>query len=62
MEEIKVEILEEYRGNINPDRKFHLVNIETGKEPVSNLTEQEIEHYVNLFHFTLIEREQEMER
>lgn len=29
MKEIKVRILEEYRDHTNPDRRYHLVDIET---------------------------------
>lgn len=55
MKELKVRILEEYRGHVNPDRKYHLVDIETGKEPVGNLKKEEISNCINYFHLTLVE-------
>lgn len=56
MKELKVRILKEYRGNVDPHRKYHLVDIETGKIAVGNLKKEEIEHYINLFHLTLVEQ------
>ena len=50
MKELKVRILEESRGHSNPERKYHLVDIKTGKEPISNLKKEEIENYINAFH------------
>lgn len=55
MKEVKVRILEEYRGHVNPDRKYHLVDIATGREPIGNLKKEEIEHYINAFRLTLVE-------
>ena len=55
MEELKVRILEEYRGNINPERKYHLVDISNGREAVGNLKKEEIKPIIDLFHLTLIE-------
>ena len=37
MEKINVKVLEEYRGHMDPERKYHLVDIETGREPIGNL-------------------------
>ena len=54
MKEIKVRIIEEYRGHVNPKRKYHLVDIETGKEIIKNLKEEDIGHYIKAFHLTLI--------
>ena len=55
MKELNARILEEYRGNVDPDRKYHLVDMETGRIAVGNLKKEEIEHYINLFHLTLVE-------
>ncbi len=55
MKELKVRILEEYRDHINPERKYHLVDVETGREIIGNLKEEEIENYINAFHLTLTE-------
>jgi hypothetical protein len=55
MEKINVKVLEEYRGHMDPERKYHLVDIETGREPIGNLKKEEIENYANIFHLTLVE-------
>ena len=41
MEKINVKVLEEYRGHMDPERKYHLVDIETGREPIGNLKKEE---------------------
>lgn len=56
MKKINVKILEEYRGHMNPDRKYHLVDVETGRELVGNLKKEDIKNYVNSFHLTLVEK------
>lgn len=55
MKEIKVKVLEDYQGHMNPDRKYHLVDIENDKRLVGNLKKEEIEQCVNNFHLTLVE-------
>lgn len=55
MEELKVKILEEYRGNVNPERKYHLVDVSNGREAVGNLKKEEIKPIIDLFHLTLVE-------
>lgn len=54
MKDIKVKILEEYRGHVNPKRKYHLVDIETRKEIIKNLKKEDIDHYIDAFNLTLI--------
>ncbi|MEZ3463553.1 MAG: hypothetical protein K1W23_15655 [Lachnospiraceae bacterium] len=55
MKRINVTVLEEYRGHIDPDRKYHLADIETGRELIGNLRKGDIENYVKSFHLTLVE-------
>lgn len=54
--ELKVRIFKQCRGHVNPGRKYHLVDIETGKEVIGNLKKEDIEHYINAFSLTLVEQ------
>lgn len=54
MEEIKVRVVEEYRGNVNPERRYCLVDAETGKVIAWNLKKKEIPSCIDAFHLTLV--------
>ncbi len=54
MKEIKVRILEEYRDHVNPERKYHLEDVESGREIIGNLKKEDIEKYVTAFRLTLL--------
>lgn len=56
MEEIKVRVVEEYRGNVNPERKYCLVDVGTGKAVAWNLKRKEIVSCADAFHLTIVEQ------
>lgn len=54
MKELKVRLVEEYRGNVNPERKYHLYDIKKQSECVQNLTKEEVEPIIKKFKLTLV--------
>lgn len=54
--EIRVKLIKEYRGNINPNRMYHLYDIDNQKECISNLLFEEIESKLKIFKLTLVKQ------
>lgn len=53
-EKLKVKLIEEDRGHVNPERKYHFFDIDSGKYPVSNMIKEEVEHFASLFNLEII--------
>lgn len=57
MKELRVKIIEIPNTNTDPERRFHLWDIEKGKICLGNLKKEEIPYAVEIFNIAVVEEE-----
>lgn len=57
MKELRVKVVEIPNTNNDPERRFHLWDIEKGKICMGNLKKEEIPYAAEIFNITVVEEE-----